>query len=365
LDLGGGEIGFGAVPTSAVVVNGNLDFHRGWFNGRATGGMYRFGDDTRRSGFGSALLTVRPPRRPGFSGELVAFGSATNHHSFYRARRVEGKVGVLWAGTVMEGALRWGVSQISNDGASLTPTRVEVEARRVLGPATVTLFGARSSFRDSLSAVRDTTYIVAGFPFRSRYQTAVSLTRAYLDAEARVQWRVARSAWTAAVGARRGDATLSNEQWQRLDLTLPLARGISLIATGGRRPAVPEERLPGGAFAVVGLKVAFHDEPLSQPGPADSREAPRLVALDLGGGERSISLIGLQAKRVEIMADFTDWQAVELASLADGVWHVNLRVGPGAHRISIRVDGQQWMPPPGLPVTTDEFMGTVGILLIE
>ena len=366
MDIGGGEVGYGVVPSPAMILNGALDYRRGWLSATATGGTYRFENTSASSGFGNAAIMLRPPRRPGFSGELLALGSASNHHEFYRARRLEGRAGASWVGDVADATLRYGRARVVHDGIGLTTNRIEVEASSTIGPAVLTLFGSRSSFNDEMSVVRDTTYMVAGFPFRGRYDTEISVARAYTDAEARVRWGLRSSVWSLAVGARRGDAMTSGEHWQRLDVTVPLSPSIALIATGGRRPAVPEERLPSGAFAVFGVQLSFQSEqrPL-QPRSIDGRDTPRFVVLDVGGGKRSISVIGLAAREVEVMSDFTDWEPLQLALIGERVWHITLPIAPGAHRISIRVDGQRWMPPPGLPVTADEFMGAVGILLIE
>ena len=366
MDIGGGEIGYGVVPAPAMILNAALDYRRGWLAATATGSTYRFENTSATSGFGNALIVVRPPRRPGLSGELLAFGSTSNHHDFYRARRLEGRVGASWVSDVADAIIRYGRARVVHDGIGLTASRIEVEASSAVGPATLTVVGSRASFNDEMMVVRDTTYMVAGFPFRGRYNTEISVARAYTDAEARVRWGLRSSTWSLALGARRGDALTSNEQWQRLDVTVPLNPSVALMATGGRRPAVPEERLPSGAFAVFGVQLSFQSEPRPlQPRSIDGRDTPRFVTLDVGGGKRSISIIGVAAREVEIMSDFTDWEPVQLASIGERVWHITLPIAPGAHRISIRIDGQRWMPPPGLPVTADEFMGTVGILLIE
>ncbi len=366
MDIGGGEVGYGVVPTPAMILNGAIDYRRGWLSASATGSTYRFENTSASSALGSALIMLRTPPRSGLSGELLTFGSTSNHHDFYRARRLEGRAGVSWVGDLADATLRYGRARVVHDGIGLTTSRIEVEASGAVGPATLTLFGSRASFSDRMSVVRDTTYVIAGFPFRSRYNTEMSVSRAYTDAEARLRWALRSTVWSVALGARRGDAMTSSEHWQRVNLTVPLSSGIALIASGGRRPAVPEERLPSGAFAVLGVQLSFQSgqQPLTQRS-MDGRDTPRFVALDVGGGKRSISLIGLVAKEVEIMADFTDWEPVQLALLGERVWHITLPIAPGAHRISIRVDGQRWMPPPGLPVTADEFMGTVGMLLIE
>lgn len=366
MNVGGGEIGYGIVPSSAIMLNGRVDARYRWLEAGASGSAYRFERSSATSGLSSGWLMLRPARRPGFSGELMASTATTNHHGFYRARRVEGRAGGIWVGDDVEATVHYGVARATRDGVPRVANRIEFELSGGLGPTVLTLFGSRAGLSETMPVVRDTTYIVAGFPFRGRYHTEASVSRSYLDGEARLAWRIGSASWGVVVGARRGDATTSGERWQRVDFALPINPGVALIATAGRKPAVPEERLPSGSFAVVGVQVSFQGTIGADPSPStNGRDAPRFVTLDVGGGRQSISIVGLAADRVEIIADFTDWKPVDLAAIGERVWHVTLPVAPGAHRVSMRVDGGAWMPPPGIPVTADEFMGTVGVLLIE
>jgi hypothetical protein len=52
------------------------------------------------------------------------------------------------------------------------------------------------------------------------------------------------------------------------------------------------------------------------------------------------------AGSVELIGDFTDWQASPLAMERDddGWWSADLPVQPGDHRFSYVVDGAYWMP---------------------
>jgi hypothetical protein len=365
VDVAGGELGFGIVPASVFVVAGTMDFRRGWLEATANASTFTF-DHSKESTFATGSITLRPPRREGVSGELLTIASTTNHHGFYKATRFEGRVGARLIRGPGEGAIRYGLAALTHDGEDLTANLVEVEASRAFGWAVVTLAGAHNRFTDRVAVVRDTTYMVAGFPFRGRHRTDASVRRNYIDAEARVDWRFRSATLGLALGARRGDASTSKEQWERVDISFPLNPQVAVIASGGRKPAIPEERLPSGAFATLGVQVTWQNEPRRPPFlPVDGRDTPRLVSLDVGGGRRSINIIGLAARRVEIMGDFTDWEALELAPIGNRVWYITMPIAPGAHHVSIRVDGGPWMPPPGLPVTADEFMGTVGILLIE
>jgi hypothetical protein len=40
-------------------------------------------------------------------------------------------------------------------------------------------------------------------------------------------------------------------------------------------------------------------------------------------------------------------------------------IAPGMHRVAIRVNGDEWTPPPGVSTVPDEFQGTVGVIVVK
>jgi hypothetical protein len=46
-------------------------------------------------------------------------------------------------------------------------------------------------------------------------------------------------------------------------------------------------------------------------------------------------------------------------------WYVTLAIAPGMHRVAIRIDGDTWTTPPGIPAIADEFQGTVGVIVVR
>jgi AMP-activated protein kinase-like protein len=64
-----------------------------------------------------------------------------------------------------------------------------------------------------------------------------------------------------------------------------------------------------------------------------------------------------------MMADFTGWEIVVLER-SGNEWRLTQEVPPGLHRIAIRVDGGDWIAPPGLPRATDELGGVVGLITV-
>lgn len=83
-----------------------------------------------------------------------------------------------------------------------------------------------------------------------------------------------------------------------------------------------------------------------------------------GEGQR-IRLRAPGATTVELMGDFTGWRVVPLAQVGDGNWELTLALEPGLYRLNVRVDSGPWSAPSGMPVVTDDFGGTVGILQVE
>jgi hypothetical protein len=71
------------------------------------------------------------------------------------------------------------------------------------------------------------------------------------------------------------------------------------------------------------------------------------------------------AASVELMGDATDWLVTGMSKSSDGRWRVDLHVTSGAHRLSVRADGGEWIAPPGLPLGNSDFGKPVGLLVVE
>lgn len=70
------------------------------------------------------------------------------------------------------------------------------------------------------------------------------------------------------------------------------------------------------------------------------------------------------ARRVEVMGDFTDWEAVELIR-SGSTFERRMPVGSGTHRIAIRIDGGAWRPAANTPAVDDDLGGRVGLLVVD
>lgn len=71
------------------------------------------------------------------------------------------------------------------------------------------------------------------------------------------------------------------------------------------------------------------------------------------------------AAYVELMGDATSWNITNMNRGGDGRWRVELKLGAGAHRFTVRADGGDWIAPPGLPLGSNDFGSPVGLLMLE
>jgi hypothetical protein len=68
---------------------------------------------------------------------------------------------------------------------------------------------------------------------------------------------------------------------------------------------------------------------------------------------------------VEISGDFNGWVPMNLEGRGDGSWTARLQLAPGNYEMNLRVDGGEWIVPPGLLPLKDEFGGSVGLLVLD
>jgi hypothetical protein len=103
----------------------------------------------------------------------------------------------------------------------------------------------------------------------------------------------------------------------------------------------------------------------NEPTPRTRRVA-RLKPIVQVTGDKESRVLRLRApgaKRVELMADFTDWEPVVLSVTPAGFEHT-ASIGAGTHRILVRIDGGEWRPAANTPAVNDDLGGRVGLLVI-
>jgi hypothetical protein len=203
----------------------------------------------------------------------------------------------------------------------------------------------------------------------------------YADAQASFSLMRERLDLGALLGIRFGDqltASAGNtKSWANVTAVGWMTPRLGVAVSGGTYPIDPTQGFPGGRFVSLSLRIATGRQGArqsnTQPSPGSSRPNNLVpVLLDFSAERDRQGLVTLKvnsprAQRVEISGDFTNWVPVLLdpVSATTGIWSVALPIRPGKYEMNVRVDGGEWLVPPGLLSMVDEFGGSVGLLVIE
>jgi hypothetical protein len=201
----------------------------------------------------------------------------------------------------------------------------------------------------------------------------------YADAQASLSWKGESVDLGALLGLRLGDqlTTLSANvrSWVSASAVFWIASRIGVAVGGGNYPVDPTQGFPGGRFVSLSLRLGQRrptqpsneqiNEPLKlgAPAPEISPAAGGFIA-NRAGDVVTLEVNVPGARLVEITGDFTSWVPVPLVP-AGSRWSVSLPIKSGKYQVNMRVDGGQWIVPPGLLSMADEFGGKVGLLVIE
>ena len=213
--------------------------------------------------------------------------------------------------------------------------------------------------------------------------TMVSDSIKYSDTQASLSWKKnTRLDLGALLGFRVGDQleTLgsSARTWASASAVYWLTSRAGLVAAGGIYPIDLTQGFPGGRF----VSRSFRWLPRSQPTPpsnlpvitgssppsvvADSAPSvAEFVAQRSAADSVSLRVNAPGASLVEVTGDFTNWVPLQLQRAKEGWWFATLLLRRGKYQMNIRLNGGQWIVPPGLLSMADEFGGPVGLLVIE
>jgi len=211
--------------------------------------------------------------------------------------------------------------------------------------------------------------------------TMVNDSIKYADTQASLSWNGESVDLGALLGFRLGDqlTTLSANvrSWASASAVFWIAPRIGVAVGGGNYPVDPTQGFPGGRFVSLSVRLGQRrptqppneqiNEPskLGAPAPEISPAATGFIARRGAGDVVTLEVNVPGARLVEINGDFTGWVPVPLVPAAGGRWTVSLPIKSGKYQMNMRVDGGQWIVPPGLLSMADEFGGKVGLLVIE
>lgn len=212
--------------------------------------------------------------------------------------------------------------------------------------------------------------------------TMVNDSIKYADAQAALSWKGETVDLGALLGFRLGDqlTTLGTNvrSWASVSAVFWVAPRVGIAAGGGNYPVDPTQGFPGGRFVSLSLRLSQGRRPSQQPNEQSGQElrspnvAPSMVPAITAfiatrgvAGAVTLRVNVPDARLVEISGDFTNWIPAQLAPAGGGWWSTTMPIKSGKYQMNVRVNGGQWIVPPGLLSMVDEFGGTVGLLVIE
>lgn len=203
----------------------------------------------------------------------------------------------------------------------------------------------------------------------------------FQDVVAAGRWQWTRGELSTSAGARLGRdvrAVRGASRWGEVQGTWWLRERLAFVGGVGVFPLDVIQGLPGGRYLSTALRIGARRPLTSDPAlraeltlPYELERLRRnarpgdLQVLATPEGLRRIRVTVRGARSVELMADFTDWTPTALAEREPGVWELDRFISPGVHRVNVRIDGGEWIVPPGLSAARDEFGGAVGLLVVQ
>lgn len=258
----------------------------------------------------------------------------------------------------MDAAIRLSAAGQTGDhapsGASAAIELLRDGARLAFKPSVARSYGPR--WRDTVLILEGDTTVVS----RVRDGSAFA-TRMFTDVEGgyRYAWsRVELSGLLSARVSAESAAELSGS----ISAQLRVTRGISMGAIFGRDAAngVLGQRTRNASMLVMKLDAG---RPTFRAAPNLPHALPEPYAAVSSDSVTSITVRAQNAKVVEVMGDFSDWQPIALTRANDGPWSTRIRLGPGVYQMTVRMDHGTWTAPHGLPSVAGEF-GTAAVFVI-
>jgi hypothetical protein len=141
---------------------------------------------------------------------------------------------------------------------------------------------------------------------------------------------------------------------------------VGIVGAAGIYPVDFTQGFPGGRYVSVAVRVRSTPRLILAPLVATTtRTVQALQITTLSGNTRSLRVRAEAADRVELMADFTGWVPIAMQPDGGGWWKAVVDVPRGTHELNVRVDGGQWLAPPGSIIRTDEFGGVIGVIVVR
>lgn len=375
-----------ALPVSAIALTPAIRYanRRLSFNARGAAWLtdrWQFGD-------ANAAFVANLPLTHGFRAELLANADRAFHSASVGNEQVDagGRVhwlnsrGGIWLGSGVARPLR--VTAVSNVNVSSGGVWGRIGPTTLRGSVTSFFFTkvsidsggepeAPQSAPCASTGISAPEVPVGGMRVAMaeasatdcRYQSRLT------DVESSVKFDYRFFEMTVRGGRRFGDGydvTPESRQWASAQAAVWISSQIAAVGGGGREPAQPTRGLPARTFATLGVMLAYWPIPRGVV-PVET-PASLVQAFELRPAGPTLQRITARiggVETVEVMGDFSDWTPLPLMRRGRDHWELLVPMKAGMNQINMRIDGGQWIAPPGIPTMKDDFNGDVGVVVVK
>jgi len=340
------------------------------------------GDSQRLDGFGNVGATYFSPTRAGMQLSLGGFADRRMLNESFAVSRIGADARFSYR---LGNSGGWLGREVARDNKSTPASPVPHYSiggwrqwRSVVMTLSVSSFGSREGARAASTRreVRPSlTGPLAPIDSQRNFRSLDTVTvvdsgsagrqHDWRDAELGLHWSVGRLAFDGVLGKRFSATNQPNETWGQIQSAFSLGPDIALITSTGIRPSSVAYGIAQSRFVELGFRVS--PSALRRP-RLPSGVRPTAAAFQVDDAEHGAHRLRIRvpgARSVELSGDFTNWQPISLEHADGDQWETTLVITPGMHRVAIRVDGDAWTTPPGIPAVSDEFQGTVGVIVIK
>jgi hypothetical protein len=374
----------GTLPLSALALTPGLRYADRRFAFSARGSAW-VGNGNVQLGSASGALEAYTPLLYGIRAEVIAGASrkffdptlqndqldAEGRLHFMRQR------GGIWLGSGVARPLR--VTAVQNVNVSSGGVWTKVGPTTVRGSVTSFFFTKVSSSDTGANSLPCTALVST--PTSTSAQPGLTIAAAQAsasgcrhqsrltDLEASVRYEHRLMEVTIRGGQRFGDSfdvTPESRQWANAQAAFWISGQMAAVAGGGREPAQPTRGLPARSYGTLGVMLAYW--PIPRGSILVETPATLVHSFELRSAGSAVQRITARiggVESVEIIGDFSDWAPMPLIRRGRDLWELLIPMSTGIHQINLRIDGGEWIAPPGVPTMKDGFNGEVGVLVIK
>lgn len=197
------------------------------------------------------------------------------------------------------------------------------------------------------------------FVGRFRSQFAGTIPVRYSEASVSLHTESNRATLDVSAGARR-DVDAAHLYEPALSATAALWTGETVAVVFSVARQLPD--WVRGADAADALSVGMR---FRQSTPASERAARLIPVVQVvdSAGVRVLRVRASGASQVEVMGDFTNWEAQPL-SRNGAVFERSVSMSSGSHRLLLRIDNGEWRTAANTPAVDDDLGGKAGLLVV-